>query len=61
MSMNKDTTGGLKSMARGGSGETFQMGFGGEGFVLVQPSEGSALGGAASSSSGGVLGQVLGG
>lgn len=57
----KTDTGGLKSLARGGSGETFQMAFGGQGFVLVQPSEGpresnneSAGGG------GGLLGQVLG-
>lgn len=32
-------TGGLMSMVRGGSGETFQMAFGGQGYVLVQPSE----------------------
>jgi len=40
MQLKTDTTGGLKSMVRGGSGETFQMAFGGQGFVLVQPSEG---------------------
>lgn len=32
-------TGGLSSMIRGGSGETFQMAFGGQGYVLIQPSE----------------------
>lgn len=32
-------TGGLGSMLRGGSGETLQMAFGGQGHVLVQPSE----------------------
>ncbi len=32
-------TGGLMSMVRGGSGETFQMAFGGQGYVLIQPSE----------------------
>jgi len=32
-------TGGLMSLVRGGSGETFQMAFGGQGYVLVQPSE----------------------
>ena len=62
MSVKKDTTGGLKSMARGGSGETFQMAFAGEGFVLVQPSEGQVFGaGGASSSQGGMLGQIMGG
>ncbi len=40
MNLKTDTTGGLKSLARGGSGETFQMDFHGQGFVLVQPSEG---------------------
>lgn len=32
-------TGGVKSLLRGGSGETFQLAFGGEGLVVVQPSE----------------------
>lgn len=32
-------TGGLGSMLRGGSGETLQMAFGGQGYVLIQPSE----------------------
>lgn len=32
-------TGGLGSMLRGGSGETFQMAFGGQGHVVVQPAE----------------------
>jgi len=36
----KTDSGGMKSMIRGGTGETFQMGFSGQGFVLVQPSEG---------------------
>jgi uncharacterized protein (AIM24 family) len=40
MQLKTDTTGGLKSMVRGGSGEAIQMAFGGQGFVLVQPSEG---------------------
>lgn len=34
---------GLKSMLRGGSGEMFQLGFSGEGVVLVQPSEGTPV------------------
>lgn len=38
MGMNMDT-GGMKSMLRGGTGETFQMAFSGQGFVLVQPYE----------------------
>lgn len=63
MSIKKDTTGGLKSLARGGSGETIQMGFGGEGFVLVQPSEGQVFGagGGGQGGGGGLMGQVLGG
>ncbi len=60
MNMKTDTTGGLKSMVRGGSGETFQMAFGGQGFVLVQPSEGYVFGGGGGESGGG-LGQLLGG
>lgn len=32
-------TGGMKSLMRGGSGETFQLAFGGQGLVVVQPSE----------------------
>ena len=38
-------TGGLRSMVRGGTGETFQMAFGGQGYVLVQPSESVKTGG----------------
>lgn len=40
MQVRTDMTGGLKSLVRGGTGETFQLGFHGQGFVLVQPSEG---------------------
>jgi uncharacterized protein (AIM24 family) len=55
-------TGGLTSMLRGGTGETFQMAFGGQGYVLVQPSESVVQGGTRSSgSSGGGLGGLLGG
>ena len=58
----KTDTGGMKSMVRGGTGETYQMAFGGEGFVLVQPSEGRVGGGGAGDSAGkGVLGNILGG
>jgi uncharacterized protein (AIM24 family) len=32
-------TGGVMSLVRGGSGETFQMAFGGQGYVIVQPDE----------------------
>jgi uncharacterized protein (AIM24 family) len=57
----KTDTGGLKSMVRGGSGETFQMAFGGQGFVLVQPSEGPRVDNNESGGGGGgLLGQVLG-
>ena len=51
-------------MMRGGSGEMFQMAFGGQGFVLVQPSESVVQGGTQASgnkSSGSGLGSFLGG
>ena len=56
-------TGGLRSMVRGGSGETFQMAFGGQGYVLVQPSETVVRGGtqASSGSRSSGLGGLLGG
>ena len=57
-------TGGLRSMIRGGTGETFQMAFGGQGYVLVQPSESVVDGGqqgARSSGSNSGLGGLLGG
>ena len=58
-------TGGITSMLRGGSGELVQMAFGGQGYVLVQPSEGQLFGGGqqsgSSSSGGGMLGNLLGG
>lgn len=62
MNIKTDTTGGLKSLARGGTGETFQMDFQGQGFVLVQPSEGrlGGGGGGQSGGAGGILGSVLG-
>lgn len=44
----KVDTGGLKSMMRGGTGETFQMAFSGQGYVLVQPAENVLPGGAQS-------------
>ncbi len=57
-------TGGLKSLVRGGTGEMFQMAFGGQGYVLVQPSETVIAGGHQDNrtkSSGGGLGSFLGG
>ena len=55
-------TGGLKSLVRGGTGETFQMAFGGQGYVLVQPSESVIQGGTQQSkTSQGGLGGLLGG
>jgi uncharacterized protein (AIM24 family) len=38
-------TGGIGSMLRGGTGESFQMAFGGSGYVLVQPCESVPSGG----------------
>jgi len=47
-------TGGIKSMLRGGSGESFQMAFGGQGYVLVQPSESVERGGGQETGSSGI-------
>jgi uncharacterized protein (AIM24 family) len=49
----------LKSLLRGGSGELFQLALSGQGFVIVQPSEGQPAV-QQSSSGGGLLGNVLG-
>jgi uncharacterized protein (AIM24 family) len=57
----------VKNLIGRGSGETVQLAFSGQGWVLVQPSEGSVTsgsnGGSSSSSSGagGMLGNLLGG
>lgn len=59
-------TGGIGSMIRGGTGETFQMAFGGQGYVVVQPSEsvtgggGGQAGATHGSGGGGLLGDILG-
>lgn len=56
----KVDTGGIKSLVRGGTGETFQIAFGGQGLVLVQPAENVAQGsGSESGKSGGVLGEFF--
>ena len=56
-------TGGLKSMVRGGTGETFQMAFSGQGYVLVQPSEsvveGNGQGGSGGGGGASALGSLL--
>ena len=49
----------LKNLIGRGSGESIQMSFAGEGWVLVQPSEGRIHGAMAQSSSGGGLGGLL--
>ncbi|WP_299443944.1 AIM24 family protein [uncultured Phycicoccus sp.] len=56
-------TGGFGSMLRGGTGELLQMAFGGQGYVLVQPSENVVNGGHQSGGQqkGGMLGDLLGG
>ena len=53
----------IKNLIGRGSGESIQMGFSGEGWVLVQPSEGQikAVGAATGGGGGGVLGKALGG
>jgi uncharacterized protein (AIM24 family) len=55
-------TGGIGTMIRGGSGELLQMAFGGQGYVLVQPSESVTSGGhqgGGQQGPGGMLGQLL--
>jgi uncharacterized protein (AIM24 family) len=51
----------MKSLIRGGSGETFQIAFSGQGWVLVQPSEGRLEGQQSGSGGSGGLGNLLGG
>jgi uncharacterized protein (AIM24 family) len=55
----------LKTFIGRGSGETVQMGFGGSGWVLIQPSEGrvtsAAAGGSGGGNAAGSLGKLLGG
>jgi uncharacterized protein (AIM24 family) len=55
----------LKTFIGRGSGETVQMAFGGNGWVLIQPSEGrvtsAAAGGSGTSSASGALGKLLSG
>ncbi|WP_040158477.1 AIM24 family protein [Mobilicoccus massiliensis] len=52
--------GGLGSLLRGGSGETFQMAFGGRGHVVVQPAENvHPAGGSSGGSGGGFLGELF--
>jgi uncharacterized protein (AIM24 family) len=51
----------MKSMMRGGTGELFQLQFGGQGYVLVQPAENVVTsGGQAAGGGGGMLGGLLG-
>lgn len=57
MSVRTDFSGGLKSMVRGGTGESIQLAFGGQGYVLIQPSEGPVF---AAPDSGGGAGGVVG-
>ena len=49
----------LKNLIGRGSGESIQMSFQGQGWVLVQPSEGQVAGAVGQSSSGGGLGGLL--
>ena len=51
----------MKNLIGRGSGETFQMSFQGQGWVLVQPSEGQVAPAGASSSNNSGLGNLLGG
>ena len=49
----------MKNLVGRGSGETFQMSFSGQGWVLVQPSEGRVLGMGQEAGGGGGLGGLL--
>lgn len=51
----------LKTLIGKGSGETFQLEFSGQGWVLIQPSEGRPVAGQQGGGSGGGLGKFLGG
>jgi uncharacterized protein (AIM24 family) len=51
----------LKTLVGRGSGETIQMAFSGQGWVLVQPSEGRVTGASGGGGGGGLLGNVMGG
>jgi uncharacterized protein (AIM24 family) len=50
----------MKNLIGKSSGETVQMAFSGQGWVLVQPSEGQVVAAAGASSSSGGLGNLLG-
>lgn len=54
-------TGGMGSMLRGGTGETLQMAFSGQGHVVVQPAENRPTGGGEQTGRGSALGDLLGG
>lgn len=58
----KTDTGGLKSMIRGGTGEMFQLQFGGQGYVMIQPAENVIpnAGTQGSGGGGGLLGGLMG-
>ena len=64
LSLNRSSAG-LSSYLRGGSGEALQVAFTGDGFCIVQPSEGQYVpaqdGSNQASSGGGALGKLLGG
>jgi len=50
----------FKTLTGRGSGETIQIGFSGDGWLLIQPSEGQVTGAGGGSSSGGGVGGALG-
>ena len=51
----------LKTFIGKGSGETIQLAFSGQGWLLIQPSEGRVVAGAAGGGAAGALGNLLGG
>jgi uncharacterized protein (AIM24 family) len=51
----------MKTLIGRGSGETFQISFSGNGWVLIQPSEGQVSGGGPAGGAGGAIGKFLNG
>ncbi|MEJ5998551.1 AIM24 family protein [Corynebacterium sp. H130] len=60
MQVKTDFSGGLGSMIHGGTGESLQLAFGGQGAVIIQPSEGPTIWDQVGSDGGSGGGSVLG-
>lgn len=60
MQTKSDFSGGFRSLIHGGTGESFQLGFSGQGIVIIQPSEGSVWEALSSGDDSGTGSSVLG-